>query len=160
MYDISSLEKIIESPEEVIDNIHAFWEKENAYRLMKSWHRYNNIPIDYENWEEKIKELAAIPKNERVDNLYYNLAKDIIKARGLFIQNAIPHIYSFLPDKDLFIDATGYFAAFTHSRGIGVGDRIVIDVFNSYYRGSLSMILNSMTHELYHVGFGHIQFAT
>jgi hypothetical protein len=158
-YDVSSIEKIFASPEKVMKDVPAFWENENAYRILKSWHRYNNIPIDYEGWKENVEEIAAIAIEQRRDTPSYRLASDIIGAREIFIQQAVPHICSFLPKKDLRIESTAYFVAFTYPRAIGVGDRIAIDLTNPYYRGSSSTILNSMVHELYHVGFGRVQFA-
>jgi tetratricopeptide (TPR) repeat protein len=157
-YDASSIGKIFTSPEEVMEDVPGFWENENAYRLLKSWHRYNNIPIDYDAWKRRIEIIASIPIDERQDDPGYSLANEVMGARENFIQKAIPHICSFLPKKGLEIESTAYLVAYTHSRGIGVGNRIAIDIFNPYYRGSLSMILNSMVHELYHVGFGHVQF--
>jgi len=41
-YNVSSIEKIFTSPEKVIEDVPAFWKNEDAYRLMKSWHRYND----------------------------------------------------------------------------------------------------------------------
>ena len=159
-YDASSIKKIISSPEEVIEDVSAFWENENAYRLMKSWHQYNDIPIDYEGWKKNIEKITTIPISKRRDNPDYTLVNEIIGAKETFIKKAIPHICSFLPKKELTINSTAYFVAFTYPRGIGVNDRIVIDIFNSYFRRNSSMILNTMVHELYHTGFGHIQFAS
>jgi len=158
-YDPSSIEKIFASPEKVIENVSAFWETEDAYRLIKSWHRYNNIPIDYEGWEKNIDKIAIISPDQRRTYPIYELARNIIGAKELFARKAIPYISSFLPKKNFTINVTAYFAAFTYSRGIGVGDRIVIDIVNPYYHGNLSMILNAIVHELYHIGFGCVQLA-
>jgi len=158
-YDASSIEKLFTATEEVLKDISGFWETENAYRLIKGWHRYNKIPIDYEGWKEKIEEIAAIPSSQRRDDPGYRLANEIIGAKEMFIQKAVPHICSFLPEITINIESTAFFVAFTYPRGIGVGDRIAIDIFSSHYRRSSSMILNTMVHELYHVGFGQVQFA-
>ena len=157
-YDTSSLDKIFADPASVIGDVTGFWEGEDAYRLLKSWHRYNNIPIDYDGWKQSVERVASIPMDERKQSPGYLLAIDIIGAKEAFFEKAVPHICSFLPARDLAISATAYFVAFTQSRAIGVGDRIAIDIFNPYFGGSKSTILNSMIHELYHVGFGHVQF--
>lgn len=158
-YDASSIEKIFTLPERVMEDIPAFWESEDAYRLMKSWHRYNSIPLDFEEWGKKIENIALISPDKRRFYPIYKLAGNIIGAKEIFAEKAIPHICSFLPEKDLQIDSTVHFAAFIHSHGIGVDDRIVIDIFSSYYHGRLSMILNTLVHELYHIGFAHVQYA-
>jgi tetratricopeptide (TPR) repeat protein len=153
-FDNSSVTAIVLHPDKVAQEPDAFWNTDRAYQLVASWHHYNNVPIPRSEWDNTISAFTKIPLARRKQSPPMRAAKGLMKEHTAFMQDALPHICSFLPGDRTDLDTTIYLTTETVPRAIQVGGYIVIDVANNYWQGSKSTILNTIVHEVFHVGYG------
>jgi tetratricopeptide (TPR) repeat protein len=105
-------------------------------------------------WKARIQGYADLSLDERKRTSAMLTARRLLEQRDVFLRKALPHIRSFLPDSPAGITTTIFFTAETYPRAIGVGDNVVVDITNDYWQGSDSTLLNTVVHELFHVGYG------
>lgn len=116
-----------------------------------------NYPIPYDEWRQRIREWAEIPPEERRGHVFNRNARRIIDGKEEFLSKALPHLCSYLPgEADLSI--TVHFTAFIPPRAFAMGE-IVINTAATYWNENADNILNTLVHEIFHVGYGHCRDA-
>jgi hypothetical protein len=70
------------------------------------------------------------------------------------MKEALPLICSCLPDTNVKLDTTVYFTAYTRARSFMTHDNIVINIMAPYWNGDRQHLLNAITHEVFHIGYG------
>lgn len=153
-FDISSIERIFNDPQWVIDNLDKFSNEDVAYRLADAWHEGSGYPKDPEYWMEQMEGLATKTTTERFEEPGYRLAKGLYESSDLFQEKAVAHVESFLPNIDRIHEETVIFiTAFTVPYSFMNQGHSVIDATSPYWKGDLNFTLNDTTHELFHVGY-------
>ena len=110
-FDDSSLKRIFTDQEEVLEDIRGFWENEIPYRSTIEWSDATRVPIDYEGFRAKLKELRCQTPEDRRRHEAYRLSKRIMESAPTFKARALPHVCSYLPE-DARVDSlvrTAYF---------------------------------------------------
>ncbi len=149
-FDTWSLKKIVDDPLWVLENEDSFW-REKAQRYTLDWAGHVNYQISFEDWRQKIREWANTPLEERRDHANVKIARRITEGKEVFLERSLPHLCSYLPEgTDLSIGV--YFTAFIPPRAFAMGE-IVFNVAATYWRGNADNILNSLVHEIFHVGY-------
>jgi len=153
VFNTATLEKIINNPESVLKQENEFWEKERPQKLTKQWAENIGHEIQFDKWRESMRSWATIPLKERTNHVFMQNARRIIDSKEGFLEKAIPHICAFLPE-DAKIDITVHFTAFIPSRAFAHQD-IVINVNAPYWNENADNIINTLVHEIFHVGYGY-----
>jgi hypothetical protein len=162
-FDMSSIEKIFQNPEEVLEDVQGFWENEAAYMATKKWEP-PGYPIHYGEFEGKVSELANQRQIDRDLHPDFVFAKKILEAAPGFYEKGLDHVLSYLPDETVlkarvllgcFIYLGKQEPKFSPS-GFVVGDSVVFNVSHKTWNFDTSEILHLLTHELVHVA--HHQF--
>jgi hypothetical protein len=149
VFDTTTLEKIVGDPQWVLDNEETFWSTYRAQILTRKWAENVNYEISYEKWRESIQEWINIPSEARENHEL--IAQRILTTKDEFLEKAIPHDCSFLPDP-VDLSVTVQFTAFVPPFAFAMED-IVIDVASKYWKGNPEHILNLLVHEIFHVGY-------
>jgi hypothetical protein len=151
-FDTWSLERIVDDPLWVLGNEESFW-GEKAQRYTLDWVKQVNYEFSFEDWRQRMREWAEAPLEERRDHAYIRIANRITEGKEVFLERALPHLCSYLPEGvDLSIGV--YFTAFIPPRAFSMGE-IVFNVAATYWCGNADNILNSLVHEIFHVGYSH-----
>ena len=153
LFNTEALEKIVYEPEWVLENEETFWSTYPAQRYTRRWAEQVNHQIDYEKWRETIKEWSIIPEKQRLGMDFLRNAERIIEGRQVFIDKALPNICSYLPD-EAELDISVHFTANVPPRAFATGE-IVINMTATYWNNNPDNILNTMVHELFHVGYSY-----
>lgn len=141
-------------PEDVLANSERFWDDDGAYKLAKAWHERNKVPIAMDDWREDLRRLAGTPVTQRSGHAVFALARSLAGSHDDFVKQALPLICSYLPDDEVNLDATVYFTAYTRARSFMMNDNIVINIMDPYWHGDRQHLLNAITHEIFHLGYG------
>jgi hypothetical protein len=153
LFNTETLEKILKDPVSVLDNEKSFWDTEKAQICTKQWAENVKYTISYNKWREKLSDWITVPPKLRKDHILMKITQKIINSKQAFISNALPHLCSYLfPDTDL--STTIYFTAFIPARAFATED-IVINVAAQYWNNNADNILNSLIHEIFHIGYDH-----
>jgi hypothetical protein len=148
LFDISSLEAVILRPERILEDVEAFWREDKAYQLMSVWHEVNDQPRNLDDWTRRIRAYATTPMEGREANPLLMTGRALEAAHPGFLEQAVPHICSFLPDAVQIPGITVYVAAEQMTSGIQVRGAVVMNIRSR-------QIPNLLVHELYHFGFNH-----
>jgi hypothetical protein len=151
VFDTTTLEKIVGDPQWVYDNEETFWSTYRAQILTRKWAKNVNYEISYEKWRESIQAWIKVPSEERENHELMKIAQRILTTKDEFLEKAIPHDCSFLPD-NVDLSVTVQFTAFVPPFAFAMED-IVIDVASRYWQGNPEHILNLLVHEIFHVGY-------
>ena len=143
-FDVSSVEKLILEPENVLEDIEGFWQTDPAYRLVNKWHMANEQPRDLDDWQERIERLRDLSPAERERHPQLDAARELARTEQSFVADAVPYLCSFLPP-EADLSTTLFFAAEILPAGIQVDDGIVIHILNHE-------LLNMFVHEVFHRG--------
>jgi hypothetical protein len=152
-FNTETLEKIVNDPHAILGDEESFWEDEKPQEYTRMWAEAVNYPIPYDEWRGRIREWANIPPDERNDHIFMENATRIIEGKEEFLRKAVPHLCSYLP-KDAKLDITVYFTAFIPSRAFAMGE-IVINIAADYWKKNADNILNTLVHEIFHVGYSY-----
>ncbi len=156
-FDAESAKTILHRPDTILADPDRFWRTDPAYRLVAMWHEYSREPIPRDHWLASLTELAGVALEARHQEPASFLLSELIDASGSFVQDAAPHICSFLPKEGIDLRTTIHFTAETYPRAFQIHDHIAIDITNPYYRGNASAIMNCLVHEVFHIGYGNNQ---
>jgi hypothetical protein len=148
-----TLEKICNDPNWILENEKEFWEKERPQKLTKLWADEIHYSISYEKWREQMKEWAKILSDERPSHIFMKNCIKILDAKEAFLEKALPHICSYLPEH-ADLDVKIHFTAFIPSRAFAHED-IVMNVAAPYWNSNTDNILNALIHEISHAGYGY-----
>lgn len=150
-FNTNTLEQLINNPESILDNENKFWEEERAQKLTKDWAKNIGYEISFDEWRREIKNWIKIPAEEREKHIFMRNCRKIIESKEDFLSTALPHICKFLP-KEANVDVTIHFTAFIPSRAFAQED-IVINVSARYWNENIDNIINTIIHEIFHVGY-------
>lgn len=154
VFNTDSLEKIVYEPLWVLDNEEEFWTEYPAQRYARDWAEAVNYEIDYGGWRERITDWSRLGVDERERHVFTRNTRKIVEGRNVFLEKAVPYLCGYLPD-DVGLDIGVYFTAFIPPRAFAMGE-IVFNVAADYWKNNPDNILNTLVHELYHVGFSNI----
>jgi len=155
-FDASSIEAIILKPEEILADMDKFWDTNEAYKQVKWWHELRHQPINNETYRSRIMYYCDIVPELRTDNPSLLLTKRLMQAEEDFKFKAIPHVCSFLPDRDMKLISHIYFTAAISTSAFAISseeDYLVISITDPYWEGSFTTIQNAMVHEMFHTGY-------
>jgi len=93
--------------------------------------------------------------DERERHVFTRNTRKIVEGRRGFLEKAVPYLCGYLPD-DIGLDIGVYFTAFIPSRAFAMGE-IVLNVAANYWKNNPDNMLNTLVHELYHVGCSNIR---
>jgi hypothetical protein len=115
------------------------------------WAEGTGIDIPYDEWREQVGALSRLSDVERRNHPLTRMAREIADGGEEFLARAVPHICAYLPD-GANLDIGIHFTAYVPPRSFVAGE-VVINVSADYWRGDVGHILNSIVHELFHVGY-------
>jgi hypothetical protein len=152
-FNTEALEKLVYEPEWVLDNEEEFWSKYPSQVYTKKWAEQVNYKIDYEDWRKTINEWSEISPQTRQNKDFLKNTERIIEGKQIFIEKALPHVCSYLP-KAANLDIGIHFTAYIPARAFAMGE-IVVNMTATYWNNNPDNILNTMVHELFHVGYSY-----
>ncbi|MBE0594563.1 MAG: hypothetical protein IH616_19425 [Gemmatimonadales bacterium] len=152
-FHAGTLERLVGEPEAVLADEAAFWSDEPPQRYVRQWSEGTRVAIPYDRWRERVQELADLPETERRDHPLTQMTRRIVAASDTFLQEAVPHVCSFLPP-GASLDIGVHFTAFVPPRSFVSGE-VVINVSAEYWQGNVANILNNLVHEIFHVGYSN-----
>ncbi len=153
----SALERILKDPRGVLEDEENFWKEEKAQIYTEMWADNVGFSISRSRWREDIQKLADLTPEERLGHPLLRMAETIIRNKDDFLERAVPHICSYLPDS-VDISVPICFTAFVPPRAFAMGG-LVFNVSASYWKGNPDNILNSLVHEVFHVGYSQLRSA-
>ena len=115
LFNTEALEKLVYDPEWVLENEEAFWTQYPSQRYTRDWIDQVNHKMDCEQWRKTIKEWSEVPEEKRLGMDFLRNAERIIEGRQIFIDKALPHVCSYLPD-DADLDISVHFTAYVPPR--------------------------------------------
>ncbi len=154
VFNTDALEKIVYEPLWVLANEEEFWTQYPAQKCARDWVEAVGYEMDYDEWRKRIKEWSMLSVDERESHVFTRNTRKIVEGRKVFLEKALPYICEYLPG-DIGLDIGVYFTAFIPPRAFAMGE-IVFNVAASYWKNNPDNILNTLVHELYHVGISNI----
>ena len=152
--DASSLETIYLHPEKITADFEGFWTTDDAYQLVARIHRNNNLQIPMEEWKKKIIGIDRMPLEERKSNKGFIVARQILALEKKFRTEGIPHLKSFLPADTRGFSKMIYLTSEINFRCFMTNGNVVVNVNAGYFQGDAEGIMNSLVHEVFHIGYG------
>jgi hypothetical protein len=154
-FNTEALEKLVYDPEWVLENEESFWTQYPSQRYTRNWIDQVNYKMDYEKWRKTVRDWSEVPEEKRLGMDFLRNAERIIEGRQIFIEKALPHVCSYLP-KEANLDISVHFTAYVPPRAFAMGE-IVINMTATYWNNNPNNILNTMVHELFHVGYSYCE---
>ncbi len=152
-FKTDALEKLVYDPEWVLENQDEFWSKFPSQQYTVRWAEQVKYEIDYDSWRETISEWSRTPPDVRRTMDFLKNTERIIEGRSVFVEKALPHACKYLPDS-AELDIGVHFTAYIPPRAFAMGE-IVINMTATYWNNNPDNILNTMVHELFHVGYSY-----
>ena len=146
---------MVYDPEWVLENEEAFWSEYLSQKYTRDWIDQVKYPMDYDQWRKTVTEWSEVPEEKRLGMDFLRNAERIIEGRQVFIDKALPPVCSYLPD-DANLDISVHFTAYVPPRAFAMGE-IVINMTATYWNNNPDNILNTMVHELFHVGYSYCE---
>ncbi|MFX0114731.1 MAG: DUF5700 domain-containing putative Zn-dependent protease [Candidatus Hodarchaeota archaeon] len=146
-----TLEKIVNSPEIILENWEAFWEDERPQKLTKLWAEGVKYAIPFDEWKLKFQKWADLSLEARKNHIFMKNTHKIVESKEIFRQKALPLICAYLPG-EVDIDVTIHFTAFIPSNAFAWQD-IVISVNAPHWNDNPDNVLNILVHEIFHAGY-------
>ena len=100
-----------------------------------------------------MEDWSKTPSATRLSKDFLKNTERIIKGKKVFVEKALPHVCSYLPEETV-LDIGVYFTAYIPPRAFAMGE-IVINMTATYWNNNPDNILNTMVHELFHVGYSY-----
>ncbi|MBI3818298.1 MAG: hypothetical protein HY286_06365 [Planctomycetes bacterium] len=123
------------------------------YELTREWAKWNQQPDPYSEIDRTLAEVRKSKSALKEIVKSRTLMDTVLSKRSAFSQSIIPTLVKYLPSGTSF-KATVLFAAFIPPYSFSWGDgSIIINITDSYWRGSADKVLNLLAHEIYHLGF-------
>jgi len=151
IFDDSAARYVLENPANALEMRDSIWNTFEGYRITLVWHEKSSQPVTWEIWERGLnrfinKDTSLIRKtSELSDNL------GILEKREH--DKIVHHLSSYLP-KTATYNAYVYFVAFTVPYAFCVEqNKIGIDITGDEWHFDSDCLLNTIIHELYHVGY-------
>jgi hypothetical protein len=154
-FETSALERIVREPDRVLEDEDSFWEEEPAQKFTTAWATNNGFTLGHKKWRSKLSRFAELDEAQRRDSPLMHTTEVLLESRVEFLSRALPHVCGFLPDTtDTGVPV--YFTAFIPPRAFVTGG-IVINVDAPYWNDNADNILNTLTHEIWHVGYSRLR---
>jgi hypothetical protein len=115
------------------------------------WAKEVNYTFSRDAWRSALQKLAVLGPDERAAHPFVKAAQSIVGQRDEFLAAAVPRVCAYFPP-DAKLDVPIYFTAFIPPRAFAMVG-IVVNVAADYWKGNPANILNSVIHELGHVGY-------
>jgi hypothetical protein len=152
-FDASSIETIILHPEQILQDVDAFWEGDRAYWLVSRWLDDVRYQRPMFSWLPLIEDRAKVPAADRTESDLLGVTRDLMAREKAFLAGAIPHICSFIPDGAVGIDTKVYFTTMIPQNAFQKHYNVVVNVSHPDWKKDPSTIMNTLVHELFHVVF-------
>jgi hypothetical protein len=149
----ATLEKIVFDPRAVLANEESFWENERPQKLTRKWAGQVNYDIPFDKWRAQVGEWAELSLDERQNHVLMQNTRKIIEAKGEFVNKAIPHLCSYLP-QDADLNVAIQLTAFIPPSAFACED-IVISINSPYWKDNVENVLNLLAHEIFHAGYSY-----
>lgn len=151
-YNLESLEKLLMQTETVLANVPAFLQEDEAYQFALPFYPLSGRSFPEEQWKTALKRYVENEiEKKKCEFLFANLKHELTT----FEEKVIPIWTSFLPEREYTsIKSKVYFTAFQAFDAINIHDNIVINALHPKFHGSTDYLLNVLTHELFHSGYG------
>jgi hypothetical protein len=154
-FETSALERLIREPRAVLEEEEQFWEQEPAQRYTTAWAAGNGFTLARRKWRSRLSRFAELDEAERLASPLVQTAQVLLAGREQFLARALPHVCSFLP-QETDTGVPVYFTAFIPPRAFVTGG-IVINVDSPYWKANADNIFNTLTHEIWHVGYSRLR---
>lgn len=152
-FDVSSIQTIILRPEQILRDVDEFWEGNRAYWLVSRWLDEVGYQRPLPSWLPLIEDRAKVPAAERTANDLLAVTRELMANEKAFLDYAIPHICSFIPDAAVGIDTKIYFTTLIPQNAFQKHYNVVVNVSHPEWKKDPSTIMNTLIHELFHVAF-------
>lgn len=151
-FDSTSVSRIYDDPESILDDPKSFWEEDSAYSLvsLSPWYRDGSIPPS--GWERKIEKVHAIPLQDRDEEPAFARSVEIMEYADSYCGNALSVITSVLPH-EADLGMTFYLSAFNSPEAFAFRSNIVMNTGSKSYFGKTSKFFSLLAHETFHVGY-------
>ncbi len=156
-FHTATLERLVTDPAGVLADEDGFWDSEPPQRYTRMWAEGTGVDISYRDWREQVGALSRLSDVERRTHPLTRMAGEIVEGGEAFLARAVPHICAYLPN-DANLDIGIHFTAYVPPRSFVAGE-VVINVSADYWQGDVGHILNSIVHELFHVGYSKASVA-
>lgn len=157
--DTSSVEGIYSEPGQILADADGFWKRDPAYRYARRWHEGVGVPVRMDEWKAEIGKLASLSATQRQGLPAPGMATSIQRDAEAFLEGVREHICGFLPPRDTVdLSTTVYLSAHLAAYAFMTDTNIVVSVDSPHWKGSASLIRNTIVHEVFHIGYGKNRF--
>jgi len=150
--DDSAVRAVLKNPELALVKRDSIWQTHEGYRQMLAWHTRQSVPRDFGFYEFALNDMLSDNPIFTKDKNYLetiNRVQEIHRDKGGIINE---HLSSYLPGNKTFT-AYAYFIAFVSSYAFSLEDKLVIDIGSPRWQNNPGFILNTVIHEIYHIGY-------
>ena len=155
VFDTTSLDAIVNHPDRVLADPEGFWAGDAAYVLVNRWHTaLADVDIPWDEWRAKVERFAAMTDEERAADPSVALASELTAIRGSWSSRSVPLICSFLPETGAPVGTTIHLSAAITPYAFMTQGQIVVDATSPKFQNEPDTILNLITHEVFHIGYG------
>lgn len=154
-FDVSAVETLYHQPHEVLRNVDSFWNSNQGYRLTVQYHNNNRVPLDMEEWKARTREIAALTESEANEQPAMLTVRGIEELIPVLMERGINHISSFLPADAPPVKVPVYLISDIKPAAFAYPGGILMNVNSPRFNGDPSVIMNIITHEVYHCGFAN-----
>lgn len=151
--DTSTLEKIVNDPQTILETESEFWEEEKPQKYTKLWADGVGYEIQYDKWRGQMQEWADLPSEERENHELMKISQAMVEGKEEFVHKTIPHLCSFLPEA-ADLNVTVRLTAFIPPNAFAWQD-IILNVTSPYWKGKVENIWNLLVHEVFHAGYSY-----
>ncbi len=154
-FDVSAVEILYHQPHEVLRDVDSFWNSNQGYRLTIQYHNNNRVPLEMEEWKARAGEIAALTESEANEQPALRTVRGIAELKPVLMERGIQHISSFLPADAPPVKVPVYLISDIKPAAFAYPGGILMNVNSPRFNGDPSVIMNIITHEVYHCGFAN-----
>jgi tetratricopeptide (TPR) repeat protein len=155
-FDDSALQMQFNQTEAVLGDPAAFWAQDRAHSLVATSPRLNPDSLPPEEWLQEMEALMKLSPEARLEQEPYLAAQEIMDYRESYCALGIPIIRSLLPST-ADLETTVHFTAFTDPSAFTADFDVVMNIDMTRYFGKSAYLLNTLSHELFHIGYWRYQ---
>jgi tetratricopeptide (TPR) repeat protein len=154
-FDVSAVETLYHHAHEVLRNVDSFWNSNQGYRLTIQYHNNNRVPLEMEEWKARAGEIAALTESEANEQPALRTVRGIGELKPVLMERGIQHISSFLPADAPPVKVPVYLISDIKPAAFAYPGGILMNVNSPRFNDDPSVIMNIITHEVYHCGFAN-----
>jgi len=155
IFDVSAVETLYLHPHEVLRNVDSFWNSNMGYQLTRQYHNNNRIPLEIEEWKARVVEISALTESEANEQAALLTVRGIEKLKPVLMERGLEHISSFLPATAPPVKVPVYLISDIKPAAFAYPGGILMNVNSPRFNDDPSVIMNIITHEVYHYGFAN-----